>query len=251
MPLEIVSHIDFAGIIGSDITDTNGQKVSKNVAGSNTIDKDGSGNGVFFIDSAEGGLALSMDMLSEPITADIDLLDKDFEITFTDFQMTCAGFLWVVIPFVFGNLATGNGYVIQRVMTEGAFWVFKLVNGVVGDTNVYTDPVGFSLLAKHTYKIKRESGIISFLIDDVASTKTASPLDGQTWDSYAGTGQIYFGNLYDIGRDLTLTIGDFKIELEGSSPAPSGGVSHKKKKFGNVIVERPVKFMGAPTFHKG
>jgi hypothetical protein len=197
-----ISEIKFDGSVGGTITDENGETITKNAVPPNTIDMDGSGNGVFTANDTAGINCY----ITEPIVASTDLLGANFKITFNDI-FNSVGSDYGIIYF-FGDFSTKNGALFY---TDDSWVVYgEFINNVVQYYRLYYVPIGLDTTSPHDIVISRICGEISFSIDGEPLCIRGKLRTYSFTDSFVGTGNIYVGFLQD--DPYTTTIGNFKIE---------------------------------------
>ena len=226
--MSTVSEIGFDGEIGGTITDTNEQIVTKHQVGSNTIDMDGSGNGVFtLVTEVTDTPGLTECYISEPVISDTDLLDKDFTITLSDYVLSNSD-MALDHMFFTGDLSTLTGYVLQYPPVANNLVIIKITGGAIGGGKTFDLPGEFNPTISHDFVMSRTSGTISISLDSVPLEGEDYGIDGTTWTSYAGTGIILLGVFYDVGTSFVKQIGNFSIDVAGASTMSAFCIKSKK-----------------------
>lgn len=212
--MDIASHITFTGSPGDPIIDTNGQTVTKEITGSNTVDLDGSGNGVFTLVTGGGLDPTKYARISEPVVETTDLTDKDFTITISDFLMSGATF--VTEYFFIGDAASFIGFALTYVMGQGFY--LQITKGLGSPPDyyiIYFTPEGWTPWGEglHTVVISRISGVYSASFGSLGTlTPSVDTLTGAEIPSYEGTGVWTTGIGLDSAASHSITMGDFKLE---------------------------------------
>lgn len=197
-----ISEIKFDGSVGGTITDENGETITKNAVPPNTIDMDGSGNGVFTANDTAGINCY----ITEAVVSGTDLLSYNFKITFSDI-FNSVGSDYGKIYF-FGDFSTVTG----SLFYTDSSWVAYIgyINNVATFARWYHKPTGLDTTSPHDIVISRIGGEVSFSIDGEPLCIRAKYGVYDYHPSFSGTGNIYVGFLQD--DTYTTTIGNFKIE---------------------------------------
>ena len=180
----------------TDTSDTNGNTVT--VVGDVTAS---GGEGVFV--NASSGVQTC---LTEAITTDTELLDKDFIITISDIRMSVEQDMPTLLLWIDNRSRNYSvGYAPATNTLNMSMW-FGVSYGVVWSLGA-----GFDGTINHTFVITRTNLSYTATCDGTPLTETSNSINGRSWRSVAG-GTFYFGNAWK-GLTNTFYVGGLRIEV--------------------------------------